>query len=68
VDVAESPRGDLKTALDFAMEPLLSTLSVIDNEGATIDEADESLSGRPVVVDTTENETIDSCSVEGNSS
>ena len=66
-DIAELLRGVLKTALDFAMEPLLSTLSVVDAEAATVEEADENLSGGSVVVDSTENETIDACSVEGNS-
>ena len=60
-DIAELLRGVLKTALDFAMEPLLSTLSVVDAEAATVEEADENL------VASTENETIDACSVEGNS-
>jgi len=68
VDVAESPTGVLKTALDLAMEPLMSTLSVVDDEDVTVDEADKTLSGRSLVVESTENETIDGCSVEDNSS
>lgn len=68
VDVAELPRRVLKTAIDFAMEPLLTISSVVDDGDVTVDEADESLSRRSVVVESTENETIDGCSVEGNSS
>lgn len=68
VDVEKLPRSVLKTALDFAMEPLLSILSVVDDEDVTVDEADESLSRRSVVVESIENETVDSGSVEGNCS
>lgn len=50
------------------MEPLLSILSVVDDEDVTVNEADESLSRRSVVVESIENETVDSGSVEGNSS
>ena len=50
------------------MEPLLSILSVVDDEDVTVDEADESLSRWSMVVESIENGTVDSGSVEGNSS
>ena len=68
VDLENLPSSVLKTALDFAMEPLLSILSAVDDEDVTVDEADESLSRWSVVVESIENGTVDSGSVEGNSS
>ena len=50
------------------MEPLMSILSVVDDEDVTVDEADESLSRWSVVVESIENGTVDNGSVEGNSS
>ena len=68
IDVAKLPRVVLKTALDFAMESLLSILSAVDDEDVAVDEADESLSRRSVLVESTEIETFDGFSVGGNSS
>ena len=67
VDVAELLRGVFKTALDFAMKLLLSTLSVVNAEDLTVDEADKSFLDRSVVGESMENEAIEGGFVEGNS-
>lgn len=67
VDVEKLFRSVLKIVFDFVMEFLLLILFVVDDEDVIVDEVDESLLRWLVVVESIENEIVDSGFVEGNS-
>lgn len=66
VDVEKLFRSVLKIVFDFVMEFLLLILFVVDDEDVIVDEVDESLLRWLVVVESIENEIVDSGFVEGN--